>query len=659
MKALKHISDLFNEGYHDLTTRMVFVISLFVILPIILITFFSTRYLESQFNKNQDQYLRSTLAMAFSEMQQRQLDIQRAAQVVAQESSTRTAITQKDTRMLAEKLSLLKNNFTKVDYAVLLDRNNQVLARSDVNVLFNPSGILGELNKDVIQTGESLSSTETVPLRELFTPNSEENKKFAVQLRQGIGGEGQYMQRALCEVTLVPILDSGPDHRVIASFLLIGISNSEYYFPSYISSKATEGFLVLTVDGVHVSTKSTEGEDRNWLVGRRGAPFSTAPLADGTYSGKVILEGKPHLFIDAPLKSRSGNVVGYISFGLQEERFSGIVQDNRDMTLFIGFLCFLLFAPLAQIMAAQLRQNQEHLEDLVQRRTKSLADAVEELKKLNEMKSRFLANISHELRTPLCVIINACDFLKGGYSGPLNDKQYQYVDNAAECGTHLLTLINDLLDLTRLQAGKNAPHFTQIGVHAFIRTIITEMKNFRPEAQIAIRLLCSPQDVTIAADPKMLRQIIYNLLSNALKFSPPHTEITITVTKLEDSRQLRISIRDQGIGIAPENHEHIFDEFEQVENPYTKKRTGTGLGLPIVKRLVELHHGSISLISELGKGTEMIVLLPLQQKTEETTGQESPGSETEASAAVPERKADGAETGIPSAPADSGAEQKR
>lgn len=93
-----------------------------------------------------------------------------------------------------------------------------------------------------------------------------------------------------------------------------------------------------------------------------------------------------------------------------------------------------------------------------------------------------------------------------------------------ECGTHLLTLINDLLDLTRLQAGKNTPHFSQIAVSEFISTIITEMKNFRPEAHISIQLLCVPEDVTVMADPQMLRQIIYNLLSNSIKFSPPNTK---------------------------------------------------------------------------------------------------------------------------------------
>jgi len=115
------------------------------------------------------------------------------------------------------------------------------------------------------------------------------------------------------------------------------------------------------------------------------------------------------------------------------------------------------------------------------------------------------------------------------------------------------------------------------------------------------------------ADPQMLRQIIYNLLSNALKFSPPDSRIFIRVQKMEESRQMRISIADQGIGVARENLERIFKEFEQIENPMTKERPGTGLGLPIVKKLAELHHGMISLQSEPGKGTEAILLLPVEQ----------------------------------------------
>ncbi|MBO5993237.1 MAG: HAMP domain-containing histidine kinase, partial [Acidaminococcaceae bacterium] len=387
-----------------------------------------------------------------------------------------------------------------------------------------------------------------------------------------------------------------------------------YYFPSYISSKATNGFLVLTVDGVHVSTKSTEGEDRSWIVCHKAGSITSSKADDGTYSGKIYLRGIPHLFIDHPLKNYSGDLVGYISFGLQEDQFSGIVEDNRKQTMVIGLLCFVLFAPLIWLMASQVRQNQKHLELLVRRRTKDLESAVDELKQLNETKNRFLSNITHELRTPLCVIINACDFLKGGYSGTLNEKQFRYVDNASECGSHLLTLINNLLDLTRLRSGKTKADFTRFSIHGFVEAIVNEMRNFRPDAHITMQLGFEPDNFEITADHQMLRQIIYNLLSNALKFSPPDSRISICVQKMEESKQMRLSIADQGIGIAPENLERVFKEFEQIEHPMTKKQSGTGLGLPIVKKLAELHHGTISLRSEPGKGTEAILLLPLEQE---------------------------------------------
>ena len=576
-KLIERISGLLNEWYHDLTVRLIFTISLFVLLPIALITFFSTRYLEEQFSRNQDRYLRSTLAIVISEMQQRQGSIQKAATCIAQEVSTPQAVEQQDTRVLEEKLALLRNNFNRVDYAVMLNPDSHIIARSASDIRFNPESRLGSLNREVCRTGRPINVNEKMPLSDLFEEGSKEFKKFTVELKQGIAGEGEYMQQALCEVTMVPVMDTGDPGKVIACMVLIGICNSDYYFPSYISSKATNGFLVLTVDGVHVSTKSTEGEDRSWIVGQKAGSITSSKAADGTYSGKVYLRGIPHLFIDHPLKNYSGDLVGYISFGLQEDQFSGIVEDNRKQTM----------------------------------GTKDLESAVEELKQLNETKNRFLSNITHELRTPLCVIINACDFLKGGYGGTLNEKQFRYVDHASECGSHLLTLINNLLDLTRLRSGKTKADFSRFSIHAFVETIVNEMRNFRPDAHIIMQTSFEPDDFEIVADPQMLRQIIYNLLSNALKFSPPDSRIFIRVQKMEESRQMRISIEDHGIGVARENLERIFKEFEQIENPMTKKRPGTGLGLPIVKKLAELHHGTVSLQSELGKGTE--ALLPLEQ----------------------------------------------
>ena len=231
-KLIERVSGLLNEWYHDLTVRLIFTISLFVILPIILITFFSTRFLEEQFSRNQNQYLRSTLAIATSEMQQRQNSIRTAALCIAQEVSTPQAVKQRDTKVLVEKLALLRNNFNKVDYAIMLDPDSQIIARSGSDIRFNPNGRLGSMNRDVCRTGNPINANEKMPLSDLFEEGSKEFKKFTVELKQGIAGEGEYMQQALCEVTMVPVMDTGEPGKVIACIVLVGICNSDYYFPS-------------------------------------------------------------------------------------------------------------------------------------------------------------------------------------------------------------------------------------------------------------------------------------------------------------------------------------------------------------------------------------------------------------------------------------------
>ena len=220
-KLIERISGLLNEWYHDLTVRLIFTISLFVLLPIALITFFSTRYLEEQFSRNQDRYLRSTLAIVISEMQQRQGSIQKAATCIAQEVSTPQAVEQQDTRVLEEKLALLRNNFNRVDYAVMLNPDSHIIARSASDIRFNPESRLGSLNREVCRTGRPINVNEKMPLSDLFEEGSKEFKKFTVELKQGIAGEGEYMQQALCEVTMVPVMDTGDPGKVIACMVLI------------------------------------------------------------------------------------------------------------------------------------------------------------------------------------------------------------------------------------------------------------------------------------------------------------------------------------------------------------------------------------------------------------------------------------------------------
>lgn len=612
MRILKYISRFLSVGKIDLHARLLGMVVFFILMPVILMTFFSTQYLEGELNRKQERYLQSTLAVALSEMQQRQEDIRRVALCMAEVQSTQDAILSHNSDLLVQKLTLLRKNFNKIDYAVMLDSGNRIIAKSDASALSRTPERLVVLNRDAILMNSPITSTETIPLSDLFAPDSKEYKEFSVALKNKLGENSHaFLQQALCEITLVPIFDNHHQGRVLGSIVLIGICNSDYYFPNYVRSRSTDGFLVLTVNGIRVSTQSTQGEDRSWMVGTRAEHIMDArPQPDGSYYGHLELQGKTYLFIDQPIKNYDDHVVGYISYGLPEEHFSNIIEDNRKLTLMIGGLCFLVFAPLAQLMAAQLRHNQEQLEQLVQHRTKDLRAAIEEMKQLDDTKSRFLSNITHELRTPLCVIINACDFLKGNYCGTLNEKQYKYVNNAYECGNHLLALINDLLDLSRLNSGRKLVNYSTFSIRDSIESTVREMHSFRPDDNIAIETEYDPSDFIITADAQMLKQIIYNLLSNALKFSHPDSTVTISVFRRDG--QAEIIVKDRGIGISPENQARVFNEFEQADNPLTKKYAGTGLGLPIVKKLVNLMGGNVFLKSELGKGTEILFTLPLE-----------------------------------------------
>ena len=603
------LAALVDEGSATLTSHLLLTIVLFMLIPSLLITVFSNRYLAIKFQENQDQYLQATLAIALSEMQQRQLDIRKAAGVLVGETDTQRALAAGNTRSLEQKIALLQNQFDKVDYAVILDRENHIVARSSANLRYKEDGALAAISRMAQDGKKALSSNETMPLTDLFGEGSGDYRKFAARLEQSMGGRTGPLPQALCEVTAVPILRNADGHDCLGSLVLVGISNSDYYFPDYIASRATDGFLVLTVGGVHVATKSTEGEDQSGLIGTPSQRLSAEYQGqDGRYGGRLVMDGVPYVFADQPLKNRNGEVVGYISFGLPESRFSGIISDSRNLSLILAAVCVLCFAPLVWL---RLKGDRAALELQVQLRTRELESTVRELQDLNQTKTEFLSNMSHELRTPLSVILNACDFLKGGYGGPLTEKQLRYINDASECGRHLLTLINDLLDMTRLNAGRKQFHPMRMPLAELVRGCVYEMRSFRPNGNISLECSFEPADFAVYADPQLLRQILYNLLSNAIKFSPAGGRVQVLCKENREAGVAHLTVRDEGIGIAPENLERIFREFEQIDSPLTKQYPGTGLGLPIVKKMVELHGGRVTVKSEPGAGSAFTFTLPL------------------------------------------------
>jgi signal transduction histidine kinase len=590
--------------------KMTIVVVSFVVIPLVLLMTVSGLYMQEQLRRDQERYLLASLAIARSEMQERENDILKCCYTLVQDKDLQNAVLAKNSVAIARKIKLIQENFDKVDYAVVVDNKNTLLAKTDASVIYKADGPLGQMVEQSLTQNKSLSSTEVFQLTDLFEKNSELFKKFQIKLQDGFAGKGEYLNKCLSETTIVPILNENTG-TIIGSIVLIGVANSDYYFPQYVSSRATEGFLVLTVDGVRVATKSTVGEEKKWMVGTPAVPRPMR-IPDGDYFiGNANLEGVDYVFMDEALTNSKGNIVGYISLGLPEERLNFLVTDNRKIGILISLLCILVFIPIGQIMATQLKRNHDELERLVKERTVHLETVVAQLKKLDIAKAQFLSNMTHELRTPLSVIINACDILKREYVGPLNEKQERNVQSALDCGNHLLLLINDLLDVSKMKAGMMLLNPSMINVKSLLDASVLPLKGLADKKLITMTIHREPDDFTIFGDANRLKQVYYNIISNAIKFTNPHGHIDISVFKRDV--MMESIIKDNGIGIAPEDQERVFHEFEQVDNSYTRRYPGTGLGLPIVKQLVELHGGQVYIDSKLGQGTEVIFTIPLEQ----------------------------------------------
>ena len=254
-------------------------------------------------------------------------------------------------------------------------------------------------------------------------------------------------------------------------------------------------------------------------------------------------------------------------------------------------------------------------EDITERKHVSweLEQAKRDAEFANQAKSDFLANMSHELRTPLNAVIGFSEVLEDGTFGDLNDKQRQYVGNILQSGRHLLSLINDILDLSKIEAGKMELEIVDVDVSRLIfeSLIFVQEKAHQHRLELVTDLSEDVNALTIQADERMLKQVLFNLLSNATKFTPDNG--TITVEGRIHGSDLLVRIRDTGIGMKPEDLLRVFEEFKQLDASYAKTQQGTGLGLALAKRLVELHEGRIWAESEgEGRGSTFAFALPLQ-----------------------------------------------
>jgi signal transduction histidine kinase len=258
-------------------------------------------------------------------------------------------------------------------------------------------------------------------------------------------------------------------------------------------------------------------------------------------------------------------------------------------------------------MAARLRESYSSLEQKIDERTQELAGANALLASASQHKSEFLSRMSHELRTPLNAIIGFSDVLLAGSYGPLNEKQRDYLQDVLSSGQHLLSLINDILDLSKVEAGRMELELSDFSLRDALQGGVTIIRERASLHGIKISVACDDGLDVIRGDARKVRQVIFNLLANAVKFTPDGGRVEVTARALDG--EAWVSVRDTGVGIAPDEQAHLFEEFRQTAS--ARGHEGTGLGLSLAKRFVDLHGGRIWVESALGKGSTFTFTLPV------------------------------------------------
>jgi signal transduction histidine kinase/predicted transcriptional regulator len=265
---------------------------------------------------------------------------------------------------------------------------------------------------------------------------------------------------------------------------------------------------------------------------------------------------------------------------------------------------------LYQQLQLELKER-KRAEEQLRQTNDCLALTNEQLARATRSKDEFLSNMSHELRTPLNAILGISEGLLDEGFAPLTDKQKKAIRTIEKSGKHLLELINDILDLAKIEAGKLELCFTSVAIASLCDSSMGFIKRQASKKNITLKTKILDGAERSFMDERRMRQVLINLLSNAVKFTPDGGDVTLEVSVNEEDRKVMFCVRDTGIGIASEDKHKLFKTFVQIDSSLSRRHDGTGLGLALVRRIVELHSGSVRLESEVGQGSQFMVTIPL------------------------------------------------
>ena len=351
----------------------------------------------------------------------------------------------------------------------------------------------------------------------------------------------------------------------------------------------TDPFGIIT--DVNKQMEALSGCTRDELIGAPFKNYFTDP--DRAETGiKLVLREKKVTNFELTARARDGAEtvvsINAATFYDRNRKLQGVFAAARDVT------------------------ERRRLDQVLQEKNAELESARAAAENTSRAKSDFLANMSHELRTPLNAVIGFSEVLQDQMFGAINEKQQEYVNNILTSGRHLLALINDILDLSKVEAGKMELELGVFPLRESLEGSLTMLREKAHQGELELELDLAPEsEVVIEADQRKFRQILFNLLSNAVKFTPAGG--TVRLSAVPDGDCIEVTVRDSGIGIAAADIRKLFHPFTQLESVYTKGFEGTGLGLALTRQLVQLHSGRIWVESEVGKGSSFSFAIPLRQ----------------------------------------------